>query len=528
MNGKKYIYCPYHHTTKWVLEVNNKGVVHKTGCEKMKEALAAAKATDKPSGATEPDPAAVALANAIEDVGTDTLLPVPLLLAVALANALATAVTWKKGLKTLAARAERAFDDAAEEAHLTQMLLLLAAENMPGVLEWFRALYSQPMSFLLFAMLYEEPTQLLLRSVAYATCCVVDTATFAMASTEFGAALCTFLAVARTLFLWGSSPQEPPAYVPKRLRRGPSLLSRVCKSSIGKIKSVSCGVLSTVLLIIQLSHLSVMESSDVPSVDKRHPCTDEPFLDQDDDTEEPAKQQEYDADSVLIAIDNCSSRCITNCMKDFIGKPTKVNVTVQGIGGTVTATYKGTVRWSIKDDDGRVHHFVIPDTYYNPSTPYRLLSPQHWAKVAEDNLPQQRGTWCATYEDSVELFWGQRSFRRVIPLSSSNNIAIVRSAPSYSKLHSFCSEIASTVHADIQGSEVDELELLCCPAASISDDESSISSTSSYDDEADWEVRAHPDLPSHVGTEDSRSKEFQQKDQEAGSPWCIASISHQG
>ncbi|CAB9529946.1 hypothetical protein SEMRO_2684_G334560.1 [Seminavis robusta] len=76
MNGKKYIYCPYHHTTKWVLEGNNKGVVHKTGCEKMKEALAMAKATDKPSGATEPDPAAAALANAIEDVRTDTLLPV--------------------------------------------------------------------------------------------------------------------------------------------------------------------------------------------------------------------------------------------------------------------------------------------------------------------------------------------------------------------------------------------------------------------------------------------------------------------
>ncbi|CAB9505788.1 unknown protein [Seminavis robusta] len=71
VNGKKYIYCPYHHTTKWVLEVNNKGIVHKTGCEKMKEALAAAK--DKPK---EEDASAAALANAIEDVGTDTLLPV--------------------------------------------------------------------------------------------------------------------------------------------------------------------------------------------------------------------------------------------------------------------------------------------------------------------------------------------------------------------------------------------------------------------------------------------------------------------
>lgn len=30
--GKKYIYCPHHGDTKWVLEVNNKGIVHATGC----------------------------------------------------------------------------------------------------------------------------------------------------------------------------------------------------------------------------------------------------------------------------------------------------------------------------------------------------------------------------------------------------------------------------------------------------------------------------------------------------------------
>jgi hypothetical protein len=63
----------------------------------------------------------------------------------------------------------------------------------------------------------------------------------------------------------------------------------------------------------------------------------------------------YDSDSFLIAIDNCSSRCITNSLDDYIGQPTKVNVRVSGIGGAVTANYKGTVKWSIEDDDGRVH-----------------------------------------------------------------------------------------------------------------------------------------------------------------------------
>ncbi|CAB9505787.1 unknown protein [Seminavis robusta] len=414
-------------------------------------------------------------------------------------------------------------------------------------------------------MLFEDPIHLLIRIAAAAASCAVDTTAFAFASTEFGAALFMFFAVARTMLVWGLSPQEAPQYVPKRLRREPAFLTRVCKTSIDAIKSVSWGVTNATLLMIELSHMAIMESAGIPTENKnkRRIDDDESFLDQGDDEDEPyakicgryrnkrypvtlwefnhsnnphlpattfqlfirfllilkgglrmlacetnpitalqfiafslsnqnnqsAEDHQYDADSVLIAIDNCSSRCITNCMKDFIGKPTKVQVKVQGIGGTVTATYKGTVRWSIEDDDGMVHHFLIPDTYYNPSTPYRLLSPQHWARVADDNRPKQRGTWCATYEDSVELFWNQRSFKRMIPLSPSNNIAIVRSAPSFSKLHAFCSEIAPAISSDRKEQELDETELLCCPAVSVTDDESSVSSDGSDsedDPESQW------------------------------------------
>jgi hypothetical protein len=41
VEGKSYIYCPHHESTKWVLKVNNQGVEHKTGCLKMAAALAA-------------------------------------------------------------------------------------------------------------------------------------------------------------------------------------------------------------------------------------------------------------------------------------------------------------------------------------------------------------------------------------------------------------------------------------------------------------------------------------------------------
>ena len=111
----------------------------------------------------------------------------------------------------------------------------------------------------------------------------------------------------------------------------------------------------------------------------------------------------YDTDSFLIAVDNCCSKCITNSMSDFVGEPKKIDKQVRGIGGDVQVTYVGTVRWSIEDDDGMVHSFTIPETYYNRGSPYRLLSPQHRSQVANDNFPKPRGTWCGTYEDAIEL-----------------------------------------------------------------------------------------------------------------------------
>jgi hypothetical protein len=40
-NGRNYIYCPHHERTCWVLEINNEGIEHRTGCKKMAEAAIA-------------------------------------------------------------------------------------------------------------------------------------------------------------------------------------------------------------------------------------------------------------------------------------------------------------------------------------------------------------------------------------------------------------------------------------------------------------------------------------------------------
>ncbi|CAB9531199.1 hypothetical protein SEMRO_3320_G346710.1 [Seminavis robusta] len=70
VNGKTYIYCPYHDTTKWVLRVNDKGIDHKTGCTKKKEAIAAGQ---EQAGGSAAHALANALANTMNGVGTATV-----------------------------------------------------------------------------------------------------------------------------------------------------------------------------------------------------------------------------------------------------------------------------------------------------------------------------------------------------------------------------------------------------------------------------------------------------------------------
>jgi hypothetical protein len=114
---------------------------------------------------------------------------------------------------------------------------------------------------------------------------------------------------------------------------------------------------------------------------------------------------------------------------------------VQCIGGTITATLCGTVRWEIEDDDGVVHQQTIPGTYYNPNAEYKLYSPQHVAQVYKDHHPKPHGTWCATYDDSVVLQWDQRRFTRTVPLDKKRNVALIRSAAGYQKFTAFCNTV---------------------------------------------------------------------------------------
>ena len=147
-----------------------------------------------------------------------------------------------------------------------------------------------------------------------------------------------------------------------------------------------------------------------------------------------------DSDSYILAVDNCTSTSMTNDERDLDDIKT-VYKKVSGMGGVCIATKEGTANWIIEDDFGVHHRVRMPGTLYAPNAPFRLLSPQHWARCAKDNFPLQNGTWCATYHDSVVLHWGQRKFTRTIPLCPRSNVAKFRSAPGIKSYRSYASII---------------------------------------------------------------------------------------
>jgi hypothetical protein len=67
-NGKKYIYCPHHDTTCWVLEVNKEGIEHRTGCRKMVEANSTSSTASNTSNESR---GSMALANVMEEENAD-------------------------------------------------------------------------------------------------------------------------------------------------------------------------------------------------------------------------------------------------------------------------------------------------------------------------------------------------------------------------------------------------------------------------------------------------------------------------
>jgi hypothetical protein len=108
----------------------------------------------------------------------------------------------------------------------------------------------------------------------------------------------------------------------------------------------------------------------------------------------------------------------------FIDTPVTVHADVLGIG-KVSAAKLGTIKWSIEDDEGKVHTFHIPDSYFVPDLPIRFLSPQHWAQINR-NLNAHSDT----NAERITLEWD--SSIKTVPLNAAN-VGIICSASGFRK-----------------------------------------------------------------------------------------------
>ena len=95
----------------------------------------------------------------------------------------------------------------------------------------------------------------------------------------------------------------------------------------------------------------------------------------------------FDTDTFPIRIDNCVTATISHRIEDFVGPLKPIHRKVKGIGGSIGNVQCGTIRWRIDDDNGRIHTLLLPNSYYVPESPSRLLSPQHWAQQVKDYKP---------------------------------------------------------------------------------------------------------------------------------------------
>jgi hypothetical protein len=179
-------------------------------------------------------------------------------------------------------------------------------------------------------------------------------------------------------------------------------------------------------------------------------------------------RMEFDTDSFDILIDNCCSHTLTNDINDYIEPPVKSTVRVRGFNGSTNSTMVGTVKWKIKDDNGKMHNFILPNTYYSSSVETRLLSPQHWAQTRNKG----RDSYCVTYHDAIIMRWNKDKYQITAPLDNRKhrNVGVVRSAPGIKKYLTACQAI------DQEYTTLAHPATICmdCQAAEITNDESSV------------------------------------------------------
>ncbi len=105
---------------------------------------------------------------------------------------------------------------------------------------------------------------------------------------------------------------------------------------------------------------------------------------------------------------------------------------MDGISNGLEIQGEGTFKFSIKDDDVKVHTIRIPNSLYLPGLRRCLLLPQHWVQEAGDGQ-----TWMGNYEHDCVLNW--KGGRKTIPFNATTNTPVFYTAPSSHAYPAFAS-----------------------------------------------------------------------------------------
>ena len=158
----------------------------------------------------------------------------------------------------------------------------------------------------------------------------------------------------------------------------------------------------------------------------------------------------FDTDSELVGIDNRSSVCMSPHRSDFIGKLIKSKRFIKAFGGTKSFDiYIGTLKWVFDDDEGVERTVYVPESFYIPEAPARLLSPQHWAQeaYAMSDTGDPDATYCETFHNRAMLYWGEKPYVKTVSIDS-QNVFTFGLKSGFDKFSAFCTEVAYDAEKD--------------------------------------------------------------------------------
>jgi hypothetical protein len=117
-----------------------------------------------------------------------------------------------------------------------------------------------------------------------------------------------------------------------------------------------------------------------------------------------------DTDGVYFIIDNSANGGICNIKSMFIGDFERHRVTlVTAYGRTTIKKLVGTIHLVLKDGEGKIWSYDIPDVFYDPELPYSLLGipflGKHFARNDEANEFNEQ-TWIQSALTSSLFQWG--------------------------------------------------------------------------------------------------------------------------